>query len=100
MRGSKPGERRGGRQRGTKNKRTVATERALADASTRIAGALGPDAFEGDAHAVLISVYRTRRYRSSCVCWRREQRSGLRSLGWLPSMQKWMARLRLRCWYP
>jgi hypothetical protein len=58
MRGSKPGERRGGRQRGTKNKRTVATERALANAAAKITGALGTDAFEGDAHALLMAVYK------------------------------------------
>ena len=58
MRGSKPGERRGGRQRGTKNKRTVAIERALANASAKITGALGAEAFQGDAHALLMAVYK------------------------------------------
>jgi hypothetical protein len=58
MRGSRPGERRGGRQRGTKNKRTVAAERAIADAAAKITGALGADAFQGDAHALLMAVYK------------------------------------------
>jgi hypothetical protein len=58
MRGSKPGERRGGRRRGTKNKRTVERERAVAEAATKIAGALGPDAFEGDALSLMQLTYR------------------------------------------
>ena len=58
MRGSKPGERRGGRRRGTKNRHTVARELALADAAAKITGALGTDKFEGDAHALLVSVYK------------------------------------------
>jgi len=56
--GSKPGERRGGRQRGTKNKRTVERERALIDAAVKIAGALGSEAFQGDAHAFLVWIYK------------------------------------------
>jgi hypothetical protein len=58
MRGSRPGERRGGRQRGVKNKRTVARERALADTAAKITGVLGAGAFEGDAHALLMAVYK------------------------------------------
>ena len=58
MRGSKPGERRGGRQRGTKNKLTIARERALADAADKITGALGADGFDGDAHALLMAIYK------------------------------------------
>jgi hypothetical protein len=58
MSGSRPGERRGWRRRGTKNKRTVERERAQAEAAVKIAGALGPGAFEGDAHAFLVSVYK------------------------------------------
>jgi hypothetical protein len=58
MRGSRPGERRGGRQRGTKNKRTLLRERAQAEAAVKIADVLGADAFDGDAHALLASVYR------------------------------------------
>jgi len=40
------------------NKRTVAAERALADAAAKITGALGAGAFEGDAHALLMAVYK------------------------------------------
>jgi hypothetical protein len=58
MRGSKPGERRGGRRRGTKNKASVAVEQARAEAAARITKALGADAFEGDAHALLVSIYK------------------------------------------
>ena len=58
MRGSSPGERRGGRQRGAKNKRTLAFECALADTAAKITGALGADAFEGDAHALLTAIYK------------------------------------------
>jgi hypothetical protein len=61
MRGSKPGERRGGRQSGTRNKRTVALEAALAEAADQITGALGAEAFDGDAHALLMAVYRDAR---------------------------------------
>jgi hypothetical protein len=57
MRGSRPGERRGGRQRGTKNKRTLERERALAATSARIANALGPASFSGDAHTLLVTIY-------------------------------------------
>jgi len=48
----------GGRQRGARNKRTLATERALADVAAKITGALGADAFQGDAHSLLIAVYK------------------------------------------
>ena len=58
MPGSKPGERRGGRQRGAKNKRTLALEQAQAETSVKIEAALGADAFDGDAHALLTSVYK------------------------------------------
>ena len=58
MRGSRPGERRGGRKAGTKNKATLARQRAQADASAHIAEALGPEAFEGDAHAFLVMLYK------------------------------------------
>jgi hypothetical protein len=57
MRGSKPGERRGGRQKGAKNKRTRDLEERLKQASAVIEDAI-PDAFKGDAHALLISVYK------------------------------------------
>ena len=58
MAGSRPGERRGGRQPGTKNKSTVERERAQVKAVSRITEVLGADAFEGDAHALLVSVYK------------------------------------------
>ena len=58
MRGSRPGERRGGRQRGAKNKRTVARERAQAEAAMKITEALGTEAFPGDAHAYLVAIYK------------------------------------------
>ena len=56
-RGSRPGERRGGRQAGTKNKRTKELERATAVAAEAIADAI-PEAFAGDAHAFLMTVYK------------------------------------------
>jgi hypothetical protein len=58
MRGSRPGERRGGRQRGTKNKRTVERELALAEASEKMASVLGDNAFDGDSLALMQAVYR------------------------------------------
>jgi hypothetical protein len=48
----------GGRRRGAKNKRTLARERATAEANVKVTDALGADAFEGDAHAFLTAVYR------------------------------------------
>lgn len=41
MRGSKPGERRGGRQKGTPNKLTVAAKDAIAQAFDRVGGVDG-----------------------------------------------------------
>jgi len=58
MRGSKPGERRGGRQRGAKNKLTLLRERVLVEAAAKAAEVLGPNAFDADAHALLTLVYR------------------------------------------
>jgi hypothetical protein len=46
------------RKNSKENKRTVAAERAQADAAAKITGALGSDAFEGDAHALLMPVYK------------------------------------------
>jgi hypothetical protein len=48
----------GGRKRGTPNKWTVARERAVAGAARKITAALGDDAFQGDAHALLMAVYK------------------------------------------
>jgi len=53
----------GGRQKGSKNKRTLLLEertRALIDNAKEI---IGGDLFEGDAHAFLISSIRTRAIR-------------------------------------
>ena len=58
MAGSLKGERRGGRQRGTPNRRTVALEAAQAEASERVTQALGPAAFDGDALSFLQLIYR------------------------------------------
>jgi hypothetical protein len=57
MRGSRPGERRGGRQKGTPNRRTAELQKAVAEASAALEGAI-PEAFAGDAHALLIAVYK------------------------------------------
>lgn len=56
-RGSKPGERRGGRQAGTPNRRTAAREQALQAVADRIAATI-EGAFEGDAHAYLVFIYK------------------------------------------
>jgi antitoxin component of RelBE/YafQ-DinJ toxin-antitoxin module len=56
--GSNPGERRGGRQPGVKNKRTLEREAALAKAAAEIEGVLGDQAFDGDAHMMLMAVYK------------------------------------------
>ena len=46
-----------GRPKGQKNKRTAEREEAMAEASRSIAATL-PNAFEGDAHALLMAVYK------------------------------------------
>jgi hypothetical protein len=56
--GSLPGERRGGRQAGTPNKRTAALARAQAESSEKVTQALGPAAFDGDALSFLQLIYR------------------------------------------
>jgi hypothetical protein len=48
----------GGSRRGRPNKRTLAQERARAEAAAKIATALGAVAFEGDAHALLMVIYK------------------------------------------
>lgn len=55
--GAKPGERRGGRIKGTPNKRTEKREQAMHEVAEKIFAAL-PDAFEGDAHALLMTLYK------------------------------------------
>jgi hypothetical protein len=47
-----------GRKRGTRNWRTIERECAGAAAARTITAALGENAFPGDAHALLMSVYR------------------------------------------
>jgi len=56
-RGAQPGERRGGRQKGTPNKRTEKRLAAMQDAASQIAGAI-PNAFAGDSHALLVAIYK------------------------------------------
>ncbi len=51
----------GGRRRGTPNKRTAEREQVVAAAAKKIAVALGEDAFDGDAHAFLMAVYKNDR---------------------------------------
>lgn len=55
--GSKPGERRGGRQKGAKNKHTKEREAKMAAAAEAIKNLL-PNVFAGDAHALLMAVYK------------------------------------------
>lgn len=57
-RGPKPGSPRvGGRQAGTPNQRTEAREMKVAQAAAMIESVM-PDAFKGDAHAYLMTVYK------------------------------------------
>jgi hypothetical protein len=51
------GRKTGGRLKGSKNKRTLDRERATQQAGRQISAALN-GAFEGDAHALLIAVYK------------------------------------------
>jgi hypothetical protein len=48
----------GGRRAGTPNKRTVALRTATATAAKQISAALGSEVFYGDAHALLMTVYK------------------------------------------
>lgn len=48
----------GGRQKGTLNKRTRELEAKVGEAAVKIAAVLGCGAFDGDAHAYLMSVYK------------------------------------------
>ena len=50
----------GGRQKGSRNKRTQEREEATAQAVALIGEAI-PDAFAGDAHAFLVAVYKNPR---------------------------------------
>lgn len=51
------GKKTGGRQKGTPNRRTTAVEEQIREAAQVIEQAL-PDAFKGDAHALLMAVYK------------------------------------------
>jgi hypothetical protein len=55
--GSIRGERRGGRSTGTPNKHTEHRLAAMQEAVKKIEAAI-PDAFEGDSHALLASIYK------------------------------------------
>ena len=48
----------GGRKAGTPNKRTVALQTATATAAEQISATLGSEVFHGDAHALLMTVYK------------------------------------------
>jgi len=60
-RGARPGERRGGRAKGTPNKRTAKLEEATERAAQVLAEHLGEHGFPGDAHAVLMAIYKDTR---------------------------------------
>lgn len=47
-----------GRPPGAKNKRTQEREQRATEAARQITEALGADAFDGDAHAFLVAVYK------------------------------------------
>jgi hypothetical protein len=51
------GAKTGGRAKGTPNKRTLARKAAMQAAAAKIGGVI-ESAFEGDAHALLIAVYK------------------------------------------
>lgn len=51
------GKKTGGRQKGSLNKRTVALGEATAAIAEKIGGTI-EDAFEGDAHAYMMTVYK------------------------------------------
>jgi len=50
-----------GRPPGSKSKRTVEREQAMSEAAKAIEAAFGDAAFEGDAHAFLMGVYKDTR---------------------------------------
>ena len=57
MRGARPGERRGGRRRGTPNKLTAERQAAMAEVAAQIGQAI-EGAFDGDSHALLVAIYK------------------------------------------
>ena len=56
-RGSAPGEHRGGRKKGSRNKRTQELQQAMAAAAKQIEAVIAR-AFQGDAHALLMAIYK------------------------------------------
>ena len=60
-RGSKPGERRGGRGKGTPNKKTVEASLKAAEVGRVLADHLGEHCFPGDAHALAMAIYKDTR---------------------------------------
>ena len=56
-RGALPGERRGGRAKGTSNKVTSARREHIQKVAQTL-GAVIPGAFEGDSHALLMAIYK------------------------------------------
>jgi hypothetical protein len=48
----------GGSRKGRPNRRTLARERAVAGAAAKITTVLGANMFEGDAHALLMVIYK------------------------------------------
>lgn len=56
-RGSAPGERRGGRKKGSRNKRTEERLAAMQAAAKQIEDVIS-GAFAGDAHALLVAIYK------------------------------------------
>jgi hypothetical protein len=57
MSGSKPGERRGGRQKGTPNKKTAERKATIKAAVEKVVGQL-EEPFEGDGYAFLATIYK------------------------------------------
>jgi len=49
----------GGRKKGSRNRKTVLLKESGREA---LAKALGPDAFDGDAHSLLIAIYKDQSY--------------------------------------
>jgi hypothetical protein len=48
----------GGRAKGARNRKTIERQERAAEIIREAAAALGPDAVEGDAHALLVRVYK------------------------------------------
>ena len=60
-RGSRPGERRGGRQKGTRNIKTLESEQASEAAAKKLHEII-PEAFKGDGHTLLMAIYKDPEY--------------------------------------